>query len=178
MNAIQHLAEAALYVDDLDSAHELAPRSDLFFRWRIFPGLLHDVEAVIPLNGFDVGEFGLAGSRVNRGRPRAPFTAAEDIGADDKIFIRIEGLARSDRIVPPARFAIVRRVPSGDVGVAGEGVADENRVAAIRVQGPVGLVRQSKRSEGCPALQAKLLVERHLLRVDDHDRHAPSLSSG
>ena len=55
---------------------------------------------------------------------------AENIGANDEIAIRVDWLARADDHLPPAAFAGDRVRVSGEL-VAGQGMTDENGVAAI-----------------------------------------------
>ena len=107
---------------------------------------------------------------VDRGGPGAARTSADDVRTDDEVAVGVERLPGPHRVVPPAGLPVVGGVLSGDMRVAGQRMADQNGVAAIRVQGTVGLVRQRDRPEGRPALQTELLIEGDLLRVDDHGR--------
>jgi len=69
-------------------------------------------------------------------------TAAEVVQADDEEAIGVDGLAGADAVVPPARFAIVGAVVAGGVVMAGQGVANQYRIAGAGVEFTVGLIDQ------------------------------------
>ena len=112
----------------------------------------------------------LAGGGVLRGRPGAPAAAADHVGADDEVLVGVESLAGTDHHVPPARALVVGAVQPGDVGVAGEGVGDEDGVVLALVQRAVGLVGERERRQRAAPFEGELLaglVERHLPGADD-----------
>ena len=81
-----------------------------------------------------------AGHRVDGRRPGGSHATADHIGADDKIARWIQRQPGPHGPAPPSGLSR-HRVIGGQVLVAGQGVADENRVRAIRVElaiGPVG----------------------------------------
>ncbi len=89
---------------------------------------------------------GAAGGGVDRRGPGRPHAAAQQVGADHEEAVGVERPARADDVVPPAA-AVGIAVIAGGVGVAGERVAHEDRVGALGVERPVGLVRHLDRGE-------------------------------
>ena len=123
--------------------------------------------------------YGRPGRRIDRGRAGRAAATTEQVGRHDEVAIGVEGLARADHPVPPAqalagtsrrgRRRRTRRACSprrgcpreaGRVGVAAEGVADQDDVVALRRQGAVGLV-------GHPdGMQRPSAIELHRARAD------------
>ncbi|PNG62088.1 hypothetical protein SC81_23105, partial [Vibrio vulnificus] len=67
---------------------------------------------------------------------------AEVVEGNDEELAGVDRLARTDAAVPPARLALVDAVVAGGVVVAGEGVADQHRVALRGIQLAVGFDHQ------------------------------------
>ncbi len=88
----------------------------------------------------EVEPVGPARRRVDGGRTRRAHAGADDVGADDEVAVGVDGLARPHQGLPPA--ALTRhRMGVGEVLVAGQRVADQDGVGAVRVEGagrPVG----------------------------------------
>ena len=74
---------------------------------------------------------GLAGLRIDRGRAGRAHAAADHVRADDEIALGVDRLAGADHGLPPAGLA-GHRMHAGDVLVAGQRVADQHRIAALR----------------------------------------------
>ena len=70
----------------------------------------------------------LAGIRVDTARAGGAGTAADDIAANDKIAVRIEGFAGSHHVIPPAGFLVFRGVLAGEVCISGQSVFHEDGV--------------------------------------------------
>ena len=68
-------------------------------------------------------------------------------------------LAGADHRLPPARLA-GDRMRIGDVLVAGQRVADQDGVGALRVERAVGLIGDRERAEIDPAVEPQRLVAR------------------
>ena len=100
--------------------------------------------------------FGIHGARPGRSR-----AAAQEIGADHEVPVRIDALARPDHALPPAGFLVVRVVVPGDVGIAAEGMADQDGVVPRLVQLPIGLIGDIDRTERLAAIQRQRLVLLH-----------------
>ena len=73
----------------------------------------------------------LAGRGIIFRRPGRAHAAANDIGADHKEAVGIDRLARPHHGGPPARLAGDRMV-RGDELIAGQGMADQDRIAFVR----------------------------------------------
>ncbi len=102
---------------------------------------------------------GLAGRRIDLGRAARSHAAAEHVGADEEIAFGVEHLAGPDENVPPAGLA-GDRVRLGDILVAGQGMADEDRVGAVGVELAIGLIgdrigRQARRRRRAPAARPR-----------------------
>ena len=82
---------------------------------------------------------GLIGSRIDRRGTRAAETAADHIGADDKMPIGIDRLARPHHPYPPAILAC-QRVFRGDILIAGQRMTDQDGIAGIRVERAIGFI--------------------------------------
>lgn len=65
--------------------------------------------------------------------------APDDIGADDKEAVCVDGFARTDDRLPPAGF-LVGWVGAGCMLIAGEGMADQNDVGFVVIERAVGVV--------------------------------------
>src|SRR6516162_8777564 len=64
---------------------------------------------------------------------------AEHVRANDEIAFGVDRPAGADHGFPPARL-LRHRMEVGDVLVAGQGVADQHRVAALGIERTIGLV--------------------------------------
>lgn len=89
----------------------------------------------------------------------------------------INGLARADDFVPPARLLapiIPQRsfgpaVPAGRMGVSGQGVADQNRIVPARGQLPVSFKFNFHRIQSASGFKGQRIVlgkKRHPLSLD------------
>lgn len=115
-----------------------------------------------------------AGRRIGRGRSGGAEAAAEHIGADYEEAVGVDRPAGADEQRPPAGLA-GQRVARGDILVAGQGVADENGVAAVLVQRAIGLVGDLPGIEHGAAIELQGPVAAELL---DAARRRVSLAGG
>ena len=108
-----------------------------------------EVPAERPVHGHEIGHrergkaqrVGEARRRVERARARRAVAAAEQVRRDHEARVRVDRPARADHVGPPAG-------PSGrGVRVAGQGMADVDRVVARPVQRAVRLVGDLDRRE-------------------------------
>ena len=93
-----------------------------------------------------VEAIGCAGRRIGRGRAGRAHAAADDIGADDEEAVGVDRLAGADHGLPPAVLA-GDRIAIGDMLIAGQGVADEDRVGLGGVERAIGLIGDAQRRE-------------------------------
>ena len=100
---------------------------------------------------------GIPGPRIDRGRTRRSHAAADDIGADDEIALRVQRQARTHDPAPPAGLAGGGIGPGG-VLIHGQGVADQDGVGLARVQPAIGLVSDIQRFEPGAGVQAQALA--------------------
>ena len=107
-----------------------------------------------PVNGVEVADaehrelkaVALAGRRVDRRRAGRPLAAAKQVRRDHEELLGVNRLAGADQPVPPAaplRIAMV----TGGVGVAGQCVADEDRIIALFTQLTVRFIRDLNRPD-------------------------------
>src|SRR5665213_921068 len=76
--------------------------------------------------------------RIRRCRTRCALAPAEHVRADREIPVRIESLARTDHVVPPARFAFM--IDAGGMRIPRECVRDQDRVRPCRVQFAISFI--------------------------------------
>ena len=103
---------------------------------------------------------------VGRERTGRALAAADAVHADDEEAVGVDGLARTDETIPPARLTVGRRVTAGDVVVAAEGVRDEDRVRLVRQQRAVGLVTQGQPGQFAAELQRERIFGHEILPGD------------
>ena len=99
----------------------------------------------------------LAGRGIDRGRPGRAHAAADHVGADDEVVLRIKRSAGTDQRLPPAGLA-GDGMHVGDVLVAGQRMADQHRVGAIGVELAIGLVGDLERGEIDAAIEPQRLL--------------------
>jgi len=95
--------------------------------------------------------------RIDRGRSGRPHAAAENVGADHKEAVGVDGPAGSDQRRPPAGL-VGQWVRIGGVLVTGQRMADENRIGAVGIQRAVGLVGDVEGRQRLPAIEAQRRV--------------------
>ena len=96
-----------------------------------------------------------AGSRIHRTRSGGTGTAADNIGADNKIFVGIDRFTGADHLIPPARFFIFRGVAAADVSVSGQGMRYQHRVGTVGIERTGGFVADVDIFEFSAAIQRK-----------------------
>ena len=108
----------------------------------------HRLRAHHVANGDDreVEAPGRAGLRVGRGGPGRAHAGADHVRADHEIAVGVDRLAGPDHRLPPAGLA-GHRMDVGDMLVAGERVADQDRVAALGIERAVGLIGDLERRQ-------------------------------
>ncbi len=109
---------------------------------------------------------GSAGIRIDGRRPGGAEAAADDVRADDEETVRVDDLARPDQHFPPSGLA-GDRIGIGDVLVARQRVADQDRVGARLVQASIGLVGDLERRERLAGIELQRLVR---TEADDEAR--------
>ena len=95
-----------------------------------------------------------SGIRHFTARPGGAHAAAQHIGADQKIAIRIQRPAGADDILPPAGLA-GDRVSFGDILIARQRMADQHRIAGRRIQTPIGAIGDRERRNDRATFQRK-----------------------
>lgn len=103
---------------------------------------------------------GVARGGIDRRRPRAAQAAAQHVRADDEIAIGVDRLARPHHPRPPAGLAGAR-MGGGDMLIAGQGMAHQDRVAAIGREGAICLVADVERRQQPAAVEAQRPRQRH-----------------
>ena len=77
------------------------------------------------------GAVGFAGFRIDRGGACCALASSKDIGANDLIAPGVDAFAGADHAFPPTRGVSLARPQPGDMGVAGERVADKDHVVVV-----------------------------------------------
>ena len=124
---------------------------------------------VVHGDDWKVGSVTLAGPGLDRQWSRRATAAAKIVRADDEKAVRIERLAWTNAVVPPAGFAIVRVMVAGGVMVSGQRVTDQNGIVARAVERTVGLEAHVIAIERDPAVQGQRGREMLCLRRDQAD---------
>jgi hypothetical protein len=106
---------------------------------------------------------------IDKGPGRAE-AAAEIVEADDEETIGIERFPRPDHVVPPAHVFAIVGVIAGDVVRRIEGVADQDRVAAIGVERSVRFEGELVIRQGLAAGEREWRIEMRALRHDRANR--------
>jgi hypothetical protein len=96
---------------------------------------------------------GSARGRIDGSRTGRAHAAAQDVRTDHEIAVRIDALVRAHHEIPPPRLVVVVRVGSGDMGVPGECVQDQDRIVAGAVQAAVSFIGDGHRTEAGAAFQ-------------------------
>ena len=124
---------------------------------------------VHPVFHRDDGERGairLAGGRIGVHGPRRAEAGAQIVDADDKELVGIDGLARTDQVIPPALTVGLVGIGSGHVVATGQGVADQDGITALGIEFAVGFEDQFETGQRGAARQGDRLVEAHPLGDD------------
>src|SRR5262249_18048876 len=100
---------------------------------------------------------GGAGPWVSGSGSGGAHAGAEHVRANDEIALGVDRPTWSDHGFPPARL-LRDRMSIGNVLVAGEGVADQYRVAALGIERAIGLVSDLERREIDAGVEVKRLV--------------------
>ena len=95
--------------------------------------------------------------RVGRGRAGRAHAAADHVRANDEIALRVDRPAGADHGLPPARLAR-DRMDIGDMLIAGERVADQHGVRALRIQRAISLIGDLERREFDACVELERLV--------------------
>ena len=91
--------------------------------------------------------------RVQGSWSTAPGASAEIIKCDDKKEIRIDGLARTDTMIPPSRLGIALAVETGCMMIATQRMADKDRVSSVLIELAIGFNHQVEPRECLSAPQ-------------------------
>ncbi len=92
---------------------------------------------------------------VGRGRTGRALTATEDVDAHHEVPVGVDGTARADDAVPPAGAGVAVADLTVGVGVAGEGMAQEDGVVGVRREVTPRLVGHRDRGEHAAALEGE-----------------------
>src|SRR5580658_5219071 len=123
----------------------------------------------------------LARLGTDAARAGRPLTAAQHVRANHEILVGVEPFAWADKTVPPAGFAggdIFLRTVARRMSVAGQGVADKNRVVALRRELAVSLIGDGNRPQISRVGEDQRTgrsKERGELGADNPDRAGPDI---
>ena len=94
---------------------------------------------------------------IGRGRAGGAHAAADHVRGDDKIAIRVDRPPGPDHRLPPARLA-GDRMGIGHMLIAGQRMADEDRIGLGRVQRAIGLIGDRQRAQAHARVHLERLV--------------------
>jgi hypothetical protein len=98
-----------------------------------------DINHILDGNKRKIETVGLSLLLIGGGGASRAFAATQDVGADHKILIRIQGFAGTNDDIPPAGLLLAFMQATG-MSVSGEGMADQDGVALFLVLPPIGLI--------------------------------------
>src|SRR4029079_10780193 len=90
---------------------------------------------------------------VRRRRAGRALTPAEHVGAHDEVAVGVERATRPDQVAPPPRGRVAVDERAGRVTVAGERVADEDRVRPVGVERAPRLVGDRDVAQRAPTFE-------------------------
>ena len=111
--------------------------------------------------------------RIDAARTARPLASPQHVGANHEVAVRVDPFARTDEPVPPSRFVVVVVVPAGNMRIARQRVADEDRVVLRRREIAESLVCDGDRSQRLSALQRQ-----RCRRLEQRDCPAFDVSHG
>ena len=123
----------------------------------------------------EVGTVGPAGRRVDRRGAGRAATAAEYVLADHEEAVGVDRLTGADEDLPPARRVV--GVVARRVRVAGEGVADEDRVVALGGEFSPGLAGDLDFRESSTEFELERSVEPKVPGVRQREGAAPGVAA-
>lgn len=94
-------------------------------------------------------------------------TPAEIIQADHKESVGIDGFARANVVIPPARFVIGHIMVASGMMMAGQRMTDQHCIAACCIQRAVGFVQDAHRRECAAGRQLYWSGKVDMLRGDN-----------
>ena len=101
--------------------------------------------------------------RISEHRSGTAFAAAQDIAANNEVFICVVSFSGSDCLFPPAN-GVVRSV-AGYMRVTRQRVENQDRVGRVRVQFSISLISQRDAGKRIPAFQSELSFKSDCLTV-------------
>jgi hypothetical protein len=126
-------------------------------------------------DGRKVRAVAFARGRIAAVRTRRAAAPPEYVRADREIPIRVDVLARPDEHLPPARIIVL--VVTRHVGVAAQGVADQDRVVLRRRELAVGLVGERNFGKLSAQLERKRFGQSKDLCVLEWTRRTQSVAA-
>jgi len=142
---------------DLHASHAASDDGQEFLNAQVVQQVALQIDHIADGNHGKGEGIGFSGFRIDAAGPCGSHATAEAVGANDKIFVRVYGLARPDHDIPPSELGVFGMVPACDMGITGKGVANQNRVIPLFIEFAVGLVRDVNRPEGLAAFEGHSL---------------------
>ncbi len=150
----------------LHAAHRTAKHGEQPLDAQMVDQLLLCPDHVADGDGGEIGAPAVArGVRLELQRSGGTHATAEDVRANDEKPVGIERLVRSDNFFPPAGLT-GDRVRLSDILVAGQGVADQDRVGPGGVQGAISAVSHGVTVQPDTAFQHDSVIEADMGMLD------------
>jgi hypothetical protein len=143
----QHLHSAYRAADDAEQVLDPEP----FDQHRLGPHHIADGDD----RKFDA--VGTHGRRIDRGRTSRAHASADDIGTNHEVAVRIDGLSRTHKRLPPAGFTS-DRMCADDMLVAGQRMADHDSVRFRGVEAAIGLESDGKWRQRSAAIKRQRFI--------------------
>ena len=102
----------------------------------------------------------LASIWINASGPGRSLTAAQYIRTDHEVSVRIDAFSRTNQRIPPTRLPVIYHSASPLRGVAGQSMANKDRVVSTFIQRPVRFIGNSQRPHFRPGRQPQSTLHR------------------
>ena len=111
--------------------------------------------------------------RINGTRSRGTRTAPQNIAADNEILVGVKRTAGTDHRIPPAGLAVIFRMITCQMCIAGQGMFHQNGIGTVGIELAVGFITDIDGTQRASAVQLQCifggLPETEIMRFHNSD---------